>query len=282
MSFLRSSFGPHASYPAARAFYGQYTGRANPLQKALEDANEYLKAKGYSGRFEPQYKEEDDDSEELRKLNNEDKTSLSMMEAIKPDSTPDLSGKANSPGSLGNVGRSTHIRVWKEDHRKLLVIRSNMGFSNIAWVVRILLKEQAENTATPGALMKGNVPTVLTGKPLAGKTYFIKKKLLPTLVGSPVLVIDFWNEYGELRGIGYGIYGLNFKDFNEHIRFVPNKQSRIAKTEVESIFSHLDMKRDEIARWIVIVEEAHAFSAHRRQTLYICKRQDRLLCRLHM
>ncbi len=134
-----------------------------------------------------------------------------------------------------------------------------MGFSNLAWVVHMLLKEQAEHTASPEALMKGNVPTVLIGKPLAGKTFFIKQKLLPILVGSPVLVIDSWNEYDELRNIGYDIYGLNFKDFNEHIRFVPNAQSRVAETEVESIFAHLDMKRNEMARWIIIVEEAHTF-----------------------
>jgi hypothetical protein len=41
---------------AIAAFFGEYTDKANPVQKALDDANEYLKAKGYSGRFEPQFK----------------------------------------------------------------------------------------------------------------------------------------------------------------------------------------------------------------------------------
>lgn len=40
---------------AIAAFYGEYSGKANPVQKALNDANEYLKSKGYSGRFEPQF-----------------------------------------------------------------------------------------------------------------------------------------------------------------------------------------------------------------------------------
>lgn len=109
------------------------------------------------------------------------------------------------------------------------------------------------------AVMKEKVPVVLTGKPLSGKTFFVKRKLLPSLKGNPVLVIDSWNEYNEMRNIGYDIYGLDFKDFNEHIRFVPNSQSRVAITEVESIFAHLDMKRNEMSKWIVIVEEAHAF-----------------------
>jgi hypothetical protein len=108
-------------------------------------------------------------------------------------------------------------------------------------------------------MMEGNVPVVLTGRPLSGKSYFIKHKLLPSLTGNPVLVVDSWSEYTELRSIGYDVYGLNFRDFNEHIRFVPNTQSRVAETEVESIFAHLDMKRNDMSSWTIIVEEAHTF-----------------------
>jgi len=139
-----------------------------------------------------------------------------------------------------------------------MTIKTNMGFRNVAWVVHKLLEEQAKNLASLEAIMKRTVPIVVTGKPLSGKTFFIKKRLLPSLKGNPVLVIDSWNEY-KLRSIGYDIYGLNFKDFNEHIRFVPNTQSRVAETEVENIFAHLDMKRNEMSKWTVIVEEAHAF-----------------------
>jgi hypothetical protein len=60
-----------------------------------------------------------------------------------------------------------------------------------------------------------------------------------------------------LRNNGYELFGLNFKDFNEHLRFVPNTQSKVAETEIESIFAHLDMKRDDMSKWIIIVEEAH-------------------------
>lgn len=154
---------------------------------------------------------------------------------------------------------STHIRVWKEDHKRLMLIKANTGFKNVAWVVRKLLEEQAKNIATVDDVMKGTVPVVLTGKPLSGKSFFVKKKLLPSLKGSPMLVIDSWDEYKELRNIGYDIYGLNFKDFNEQIRFIPNTQSRVAETEVENIFAHLDMKRGEMSKWIIIVEETHAY-----------------------
>lgn len=154
---------------------------------------------------------------------------------------------------------STHIRVWKNDHQKLMKIKRSVGFKNIAWVVRGLLEEQAKNLASVEAIMNGRVPVVLTGKPLCGKTFFVKQKLLPSLKGNPVLVIDSWDEHKKLRNIGYDIYGLNFKDFNDQVRFVPNTQSRVAETEVEGIFAHLDMKRNEMSRWIIIVEEAHGF-----------------------
>ena len=155
--------------------------------------------------------------------------------------------------------QTTHVRVWKNDHRRLMTIKKSMGFKNLAWVVHGLLEEQAKNLASVEAVMKSTVPIILTGKPLSGKSFFTKRKLLPSLKNNPVLVIDSWNEYEVLRNVGYDVYSLNFKDFNEHIRFVPNTQSQIAETEISAIFSHLDMKRNEMAKWIIIVEEAHSY-----------------------
>jgi len=154
---------------------------------------------------------------------------------------------------------TTHVRVLKGDHRKLLFIRERVGFRNIAWVVHSLLEERTPHLATVEAVMEGNVPIILTGLPLSGKSFFVKNKLLPSLKDNPVLVIDSWDEYKDLRNIGYELYSLNFKDFNEHIRFVPNTQSRVATTEVGNIFSHLDMRRSEISKWTLIVEEAHSY-----------------------
>jgi len=155
--------------------------------------------------------------------------------------------------------KTTHVRVFDSDHKRLLSIKAEMGFKNIAWIVRRLLEEQVENLASIETIMNKRVPIVLTGKPLSGKTFFIKHKLLPTLRYNPVLVIDCLNEYEKLRNIGYDIYSVNFRDFNEQVRFVPNTQSMVAETEVESIFAHFYMKKHEMSKWIIIVEEAHAF-----------------------
>jgi len=43
---------------AISTFYGEYSGKTDPIQKALQDANEYLKTKGYSGTFQPRFKTE--------------------------------------------------------------------------------------------------------------------------------------------------------------------------------------------------------------------------------
>jgi len=49
---------------AIGSFYGKYTGKANPVQKALDDANDYLRTKGYSGSFEPRFNTEEDDQKQ--------------------------------------------------------------------------------------------------------------------------------------------------------------------------------------------------------------------------
>jgi len=49
---------------AISTFYGEFTGKTNPIQKALKDANEYLKTKGYSGSFQPRLKTEDEEGED--------------------------------------------------------------------------------------------------------------------------------------------------------------------------------------------------------------------------
>jgi len=48
---------------ALGTFYAKFTGKANPIQQALKDANEYLKMKGYSGSFKPRL-EKDTEKEE--------------------------------------------------------------------------------------------------------------------------------------------------------------------------------------------------------------------------
>jgi hypothetical protein len=139
------------------------------------------------------------------------------------------------------------------------IIRDQCGFRGSAWVIHSLLESQATNIATVDAIMDSRVPVILTGKPLSGKTTFVKEKLLPSLNGTPVLLLDVKNEYQKLRPVGFDIFSLDFENFNEHVRFIPNKQSMVAESEVGSLFANLEMKREVLLKWTIIVEEGQAF-----------------------
>jgi hypothetical protein len=151
------------------------------------------------------------------------------------------------------------VRAFTDDIVKLNAIRQNFGFRNNAWVVHSLLAEKARNLASVEGIMNSTVPAVLTGLPLSGKSLFVKEKLLPSLVGTPVLVLDPLGEYDDLKNIGYDIFSLDFEAFNGHIRFVPNPYSKMAESEIENVFSHLDMKAKSLSRWVIVAEEAQSF-----------------------
>jgi hypothetical protein len=153
----------------------------------------------------------------------------------------------------------THTRIFTEDLTKINQIRDSSGFRSTAWVLHSLLEVQAKNLATVESIMNERVPVILVGKPLAGKSYFIKNKLLVSLEGSPVLVIDVQNEYENLKKIGFDIFALDFTNFKEHVRFVPNSQSMVSESEIGSLFSNLEMKRDNLSKLTIIVEEGQAF-----------------------
>jgi len=150
-------------------------------------------------------------------------------------------------------------RLWKDDVKKLQKMRDELGFGNIANCVRLLLKDKRRQPVTVEKIMNETVPVVITGHPLSGKTTFVKKKLLPKLNPHPVMVIDIWGEYKELKDCKSDIYSLDFKTYKGKLRFVPQKLSLVAEKEIEFLFNHLDMKRDQLSDWVLIVEEAHSF-----------------------
>ena len=146
---------------------------------------------------------------------------------------------------------------------RLLALKDKMDFSSMADVVQFLMVNQPESIepVTVKKIMKGRIPVVLTGKPDIGKTIFIRICLLPKLNPVPVLVIDTWNEYKEVKRVHYEIHAFDFKHFNGHIRFVPSERTDIAVREIERLFEDLDMKRrGELKRWVIIVEEANAYN----------------------
>lgn len=145
---------------------------------------------------------------------------------------------------------------------KVLSLKQDMRFNAANDVVEFLLMKSS-GTIKPAIrqdIMNETVPVVLTGKPLSGKTFFIRNNVVSRLWHHSILVIDTWNEYKEIQTVGYELNSFNFREMDKKkIRFVPNKRGDIAEREIERLFEDLDMKRDELANWVIIVEEAHAY-----------------------
>jgi hypothetical protein len=153
----------------------------------------------------------------------------------------------------------TTCRLYKEDLKKLNDIRHEIGFRSNACALHAILQEKAQNVISVEAVMSLNVPVVIVGSPLSGKSHFVKNTLLSALSEYPTLVIDSIGEYGSLPNIGYDIFGLDFENFKGHIRFVPNAYAKMAENEIENIFAQLDMKSKVLSRWVIVVEEAQSY-----------------------
>jgi len=157
----------------------------------------------------------------------------------------------------------TLVKLQKEDFEKLQKIKDECQILDVGATIHQLLQTQAcTEIVTVERVMNERTPVLLVGKPLAGKSHFIKTKLLPSLIGQPVLIVDVQDEYSNLKSIGFDIFSLNFENFAEHIRFVVNKQSMVAESEVSSLFSNLEMKREVLSKWTIIVEECQSFSVN--------------------
>ena len=90
----------------------------------------------------------------------------------------------------------TLVKLQEEDFKKLTKIKETSQMNDLGAVIHQLLESQTCNDiVTIERVMKENVPVLLTGKPLSGKSYFIKNKLLPSLTGQPILIVDVQNEY---------------------------------------------------------------------------------------
>jgi hypothetical protein len=180
-----------------------------------------------------------------------------IMNAIK---TPNLAETIHRILHPEEKRALTLVNLQEEDFEKLKKIKEECQVIDIGAVVHQLLQTKAStDIVTVEKVMKEQVPVLLVGKPLAGKSFFIKQKLLPALTGQPVLVLDVQDEYKDLKSIGFDIFSLNFANSSEHLRFIVNKQSMVAESEVSSLFSNLEMKRDVLSKWTIIVEECQSF-----------------------
>jgi len=143
-------------------------------------------------------------------------------------------------------------------HARLKEMKQTMRFRLLDAVIQLVLKHYTGEyeIAIPKNVMETTVPVVLTGLPLAGKTYFVRHKIIPRIHNPlSVLVVDTAGEYNELPQVKYDI------DFHkpQKIRFVPSETPTISTGEVRFMFDTLHMNRGLLKNWIIVIEEGHRY-----------------------
>ena len=161
------------------------------------------------------------------------------------------------------MARSDFARISRRNIEKLLELKRAMNIKSIDAVVGYLVSEILADfkQATVEEVMKDTVPVILTGIPNAGKTFFLREKLLPSLNSEdPVLVVDVHDEYPNLEKINQGdFYALDFKAEKRKLRFLPNPDVGVSKSEVAGLIAHLVRNQKLLEHWTIIVEEGHRF-----------------------
>ena len=161
------------------------------------------------------------------------------------------------------MARSDFARISRRNIEKLLELKRAMNIKSIDAVVGYLVSEIMSDfkQATVEEVMRDTVPVILTGIPNAGKTFFLREKLLPSVNGEdPVLVVDVHSEYPNLEQIDLGkFYALDFKAERRKLRFIPNSDVDVSKSEIAGLVSHLVRNQKFLAHWTIIVEEGHRF-----------------------
>jgi len=161
------------------------------------------------------------------------------------------------------MARSDFARISRRNIEKLLELKRAMNIKSIDAVVGYLVSEIMSDfkQATVEEVMRDTVPVILTGIPNAGKTYFLREKLLPSVNGEdPVLVVDVHSEYPSLEQIDLGkFYALDFKAEGRKLRFIPNPDVDVSKSEIAGLVSHLVRNQKFLAHWTLVIEEGHRF-----------------------
>jgi hypothetical protein len=157
----------------------------------------------------------------------------------------------------------TLIELREDDFLKLTKIKEECGFLNLGYAIhQILQSQQTTEVITVQKIMKDSCPVVLCANPMAGKSYWIKNTLIPSLTDYPVLVVDSVNEYSFLKEIK-SIRELSIEN-KEHARFVPAQHFSIMGTmQVKGLFTELNMMIDinpqALKELVLIVEEAQSY-----------------------
>lgn len=158
----------------------------------------------------------------------------------------------------------TLVNFRDSDYDKLKKTQEECGFRDLGSVIHYIMEMQASiEIVTSNKIMKDCTPMVLSGKPLSGKTFWIKNCFIPSLTENPVLVIDANGEYDFLKEIA-NIRELDFPS-NQHVRFRPSQHSIMGTIQIKALFTELnmmvDMNKDALKNLVLIIEESQSYKS---------------------
>jgi len=143
------------------------------------------------------------------------------------------------------------LRISDQNVEKLSGLKEKTNLKTFDGIVSYLLAQRIEEYPQPTIenIIQDSIPIIITGLPGVGKTFFLRN-LIPDLECS-VFVLDVHNEYGNLEAINLGeFFSLDFNR-DRKIRFIPNSNVDISKSEADSIFRHFIMFQKQLSKWLI-------------------------------
>jgi len=159
-------------------------------------------------------------------------------------------------------GEYTNYRVSRRNLAKMRELKERFNIKSYDAIISFLVHSLGEKkypSPSVEAVMADSVPVIITGIPGAGKTTFLRDKLIPEVIG-PIFVLDPHDEYTALRVVSLGdFFSIDFGGEKRKLRLVPNPNIDVCRSEADIVFRHLTMFQRLLGNWVIIVEEGHRF-----------------------
>jgi len=161
------------------------------------------------------------------------------------------------------IGDITDDAILSEGLAKLCAIQRAQGFASLGYTIKYLLSQsesvEEHKIADINTIASSDVPYIITSPPRGFKTTFAKRLIQSKAYEQrAILVVDVNNEYTELKDVGYNFYNIDFQNFKEHVRFVPNPFS--AQKSIADLYEHLDRVKHTTKSLTVIQDEAQSIA----------------------
>ena len=136
----------------------------------------------------------------------------------------------------------THLRITRYGLAKLAQLEHETGLKSHTEALNFLLDTRRENLLPPSPelLLGTDTPIQIIGQSGAGKSIFMRNKILPLVKGA-LLVIDIGDEY-RLRRISLSeVFEIDWEHNLQQVRFVPSSNPYAARGELTTLLTHLSM-----------------------------------------